>query len=253
MTDHSGMRLGRTAPTIAQRLRALPLVRYLPKVGLPEAPDEVHNAEGAPIAMLGNDVYGDCTFAALGNLRAIVSKLYGDGRSVPSDKIVAAYLKFTDGQDVGAVEQDVLSVAQKDGFDFGDADPWKLDAWAKVDLRDADLCRRAIHVFGALYLGVALPLSAQRQDVWDVGPRGTRGHGFRPGSWGGHALLWSGYARGVAGHLDLVTWGEVKPCTPGWLRAYGDEGYVALPRDLAIAAGIDHDKLIDDVNALRSQ
>lgn len=249
--NHSHLKLGRTAPSLELKLRALPLKRYMTQP-LPPAPPELHNADGAPIGMFGNDRYGDCTFAGMANIRAILSKLYGDGVAPPEDKVIAAYLAYTGGQDVGAVEQDVLNEAQRDGFDFGDTDgPWKLDAWAKVDLTDEDMCRSVIAVFGALYLGVSLPRAAQTQDVWDVGPNGaTRGRLYGPGGWGGHALLRSGWR--TQGNVDLVTWGMVKQTTPDWLDAYCDEGYVLLPRDLAVANGINHDALIADVQALRA-
>lgn len=249
MIDHSGMKLGRTAPTPRQRLRAMPITRYM-TAPLPPAPIELHNADGAPIGMFGNDRYGNCTFVGVANIRAILSKLCGEGTLAITDaEVIAAYLKFTDGQDVGAVEQDVLTMAQREGIDFGEPEPWHIDAWARVDLGDVELCRQLINLFGALYLGVSLPLAAQRQELWDVGPKGTRGRGYRPGSWGGHALLQSGYDK--HGAVDLVTWGMVKIATPAWMKGYADEGYVLLPRDLAIRSGIDHDQLIADINAVR--
>jgi len=57
---------------------------------------------------------------------------------------------------------------------------------------------QAIWLFGGAYIGVELPISAQRQDVWDV--PANPGPDDEPGSWGGHAVYLVGYdLRGMGG------------------------------------------------------
>ena len=46
--------------------------------------------------------------------------------------------------------------------------------------------RQSIALFGGVYIGLALPLTAQNQDVWDVVPNG--GANAEEGSWGGHCV-----------------------------------------------------------------
>src|SRR6266566_4014729 len=97
---HAGMKLGRIAPSAAHRLRAPALERYLTRPLL-IPPTESHNSVGAPIGMFGNDKYGDCTFAALANYRAICSHKEGASFPTTSAEVVKAYLDFTGGRDDG--------------------------------------------------------------------------------------------------------------------------------------------------------
>jgi hypothetical protein len=233
------MKLGRVKPTAEQKARALPLHRYMTR-RLPSAPAEVHNAEDAPISMWGNDQYGDCTFAALANFRAICAAKESERFPTRTQDVVDAYLAFTGGKDEGAVEHDVLALAQT-GVQLGGAEPWKLAAWCSVNLSDRETCRSLVALFWSLYLGVDLPLTAQEQEVWDI----AYGKRAQPGSWGGHALLWSGFQ--ADGTAELVTWGAVKLATPAWLATYCEEAYVLLDADRAAMAGVDWDALTADL------
>jgi hypothetical protein len=77
------------------------------------------------------------------------------------------------------------------------------------------------------YIGLALPISAQNQDVWAVPPGGSAGEGS-PGSWGGHAVPIVAYdSRG----LTVITWGATKRMTWQFLDTYCDEAYALLSQD----------------------
>ena len=79
---------------------------------------------------------------------------------------------------------------------------------------------------GGLYIGLALPLSAQREQTWDW--NGSLTGDDRPGSWGGHAV---DVVRYSAGSLTAVTWGRLQDLTwPFWDR-YVDEAYCILSND----------------------
>ena len=83
-------------------------------------------------------------------------------------------------------------------------------------------------LFGGLYLGAALPKSAQGQyragEAWQV----TNG-GRDAGTWGGHAM-WE--ARTVLHRRKkLVTWGGLQEATDAWDRAYVDEKMALVPAD----------------------
>src|SRR5581483_10970426 len=224
----------------------LPLKPYL-RAPLPPAPAEFYGSQGAALAMWGNSSYGDCTFAGLANFRAIVAARFGlPTPQTSEDKVVAAYLTFNKGQDVGCVEGDVLNAAMK-GIDLGGDEPFQLTAWATVDLNDVDLCKSAIALFGALYLGVELPLAAQSQSVW-VRPENFDGDNAI-GSWGGHCLLWSDFD--AQGNVGLPTWGMVKPATLDWVGAYSEEAHVLLPAWLAMEAGVKYEELVADYAALQ--
>src|SRR6185312_120177 len=101
------------------------------------------------------------------------------------DDIVGAYSAITGytpsrpETDQGAVELDVLAYWQRTGIAGH-----QIGAYASLDVLSMDHVRCAVNLFGGVYIGAALPLSAQSQTVWDVvdGPSGESG------TWGGHAM-----------------------------------------------------------------
>ncbi len=82
-----------------------------------------------------------------------------------------------------------------------------------------------VNLTGSLYVGVDLPLSAQRQTVWDVAPAGQHDSSYAPGSWGGHAMTMLGYDRL---HVTFITWGAVKIATIEWFRTYVSEAWAMI-------------------------
>ena len=93
-------------------------------------------------------------------------------------------------------------------------------------LHEYSLVRTATWLFGGLYIGIQLPLTAQTQETWDW-TRSLAGRA-RPGSWGGHAVNVVGYdARG----LTVVTWDQVKRLTWSFWDRYVDECYCILSKD----------------------
>lgn len=241
------LKLGRRAPTPEQMARAPRLTKYL-RAPLAPPPLSCKNTPGARIAMWGNDRYGLCTFAALANFRAICAAKEGFPFPTTEDEVVKAYFAFTGGADEGAVEHDVLNKALG-GLALGGPEPWRLAAWVAVDITDRETCRRLVADLWGLYLGCAMPLSAQSGGLWDCDPLALTGDAA-PGSWGGHALWWGDYDED--GTLGLVTWGMVQPATVPWLSAYCDEAYALLDEDRARAIGVDWDALVYDLEAARA-
>lgn len=238
------LKLGRHAPSAAQKALAPKLTKYM-RAPLPPPPLSCNNSDGALIAMWGNDRYGDCTFAALANFRAICAAKEKLPFPTVEGDVVKAYLAFTHGRDEGAVEHDVLNAASK-GLALGGSEPWRLAAWVSVDINDRETCRRLVADLWGLYLGCAMPLAAQSQRLWDCDPRNLSGDAA-PGSWGGHALWWADYEE--TGDSGLVTWGMVQKATPAWLSTYCDEAYALLDEDRAKMLGVDWDALVYDLQA----
>lgn len=239
---HAGMMLGRVRPTSKQRAMAPRFKDHMVAPPPPAPAGPFSGAIGAAIAMNGNDRYGNCTFAALANYRAIRAKLVGLGCGTQEAAVIAAYLAFTGGQDVGAVETEVLQGAVK-GYDFGD-EVYQIPVWAAVPLRDKALCESLIAVFGAIYIGMELPVSAQNQEIWTP----AKGRDGAPGSWGGHALLRSGWKFDADGKklVEYVTWGARKFGNEDFDGEYVDEGYVLVDADSAKAANVDYEGLVRD-------
>jgi hypothetical protein len=220
------MKLGKLPPK--HDVRTLRFGRY--SAALPPAPATCDYSEKVPAwPMLGNDQYGDCTFAGAAHL----SQCWADnaGRAfTPDDRaVVAEYLAFTAGQDTGCVELDVLKTWRAAGI-VGH----KIGAFAALDPADDEHLRQTVYLFGGAYLGVALPLSAENQGEWDVPPQGPIGRGS-PGSWGGHCVVVVAYnARGPI----VVTWGQLLQMTWAFYDTYVDEAYAILAQDFFSDANI---------------
>jgi hypothetical protein len=90
-----------------------------------------------------------------------------------------------------------------------------------------DHIKASVYIFGGCYIGLALPISAQTQNVWSVPPGSLQGPGA-PGSWGGHAVPVVAYD---SLGLTVVTWGALKQMTWGFWDAYCDESYGLLSPD----------------------
>lgn len=226
MIDHSAMQLGK-APAKHDD-RTLRLASYLPG-HLPPAPStHAWSPKVATWPMYANDLLGDCTAAAAAHMVQCWTANGSSEYRMPESDVVAFYEDSTGydpadpSTDQGGVELDVLNYWRKSGISGH-----KIGAYVSVPPTSGMLTRSGIFLFGGLYIGVALPISAQRQVVWDVPHGGARWEGA-PGSWGGHAIPVLDFdARG----LICVTWGAVKRMTWRFYRTYCDEAYAIIADD----------------------
>lgn len=224
--DPAQLRLGRKAR--AYDPRTLRLADYLKPGALPPVPDAIdYGAKVKDFGMLKNDQLGDCTVAGLlhANLvwlsQAAPAPAFSDAYAVSLYEQLCGYKPGDPSTDQGGVELDILKAWRK--APLGGV---QLDAFVSVNPRNWNQVKFALHRFGALYAGIALPLSAQTEDVW----RSTKDN---PGGWGGHCVILTAY-RDRANCLDedmltCVTWGANKGLTRPWLSAYCDELYAPLP------------------------
>jgi hypothetical protein len=245
-------KLGRKAA--AHDPRTLSLSKYiLPE--LPAAPSEVDFSDKVTKwGMMLNDKIGDCTVAACAHQIQQWTAATGKEQTPSDDSILSAYEAVsgyrpehpeTDG---GAEVLDVLKYWRK----LGIADH-KIGAFASVDPSNFDHVRAAVWIFGSAYLGLNLPKSAQKQDVWDVPAGGAIGPG-EPGSWGGHAVEVAGYSpKGVF----VVTWGALKLMTWDFFKTYCAEAYAIISQDFLADGktpnnGFDTKTLEDDLKMVTS-
>jgi hypothetical protein len=228
MADHSQMRLGKAAPR--HDPRTLQFASYLQTNVLPEPPASTDYTAKVtpPWGMMENDRYGDCTCAAAGHLIVEWSANAGTQAAVGDDAVIKAYSDITGfdpktgANDNGAVEVDVLNYWRKTGVGGH-----QIMAYAALEPGNANHVKDAIELFGGCYIGLALPITAQTQDVWAVPPGGPTGDGA-PRSWGGHAVPVVAYdARGCT----CVTWGDLKQMTWQFWNTYCDEAYAVLSGD----------------------
>lgn len=239
MADHSRMKLGKK-PRRYDR-RTLRLARYLTPA-LPPPPPSVTNSQGITNwGMMLNDNLGDCTIAGVAHAIQVWTLSQGNEATVP-DSTVLQYYEQWDGydpnnpdSDEGGVELDVLNDWRQQGFSGH-----PLLAFADPDPQDTLHVQQAIALFGGLYIGLSLPISAQTQDVWDVdtSPNG------QPGSWGGHCVFVPDYD---SDSLTCITWGAPKKMTWGFWGTYCDEAHALLSPDWQPPAGFDMAALQTDL------
>jgi hypothetical protein len=219
------MKLGKLP--VRTDVRTLRLARYVDTTKLPAPPpafDETAHVSDWP--MYGNDTIGDCTCAAAGHMiEAWTAAATGTAVEIGEQDVLSAFdhVKVVDPQtgEEGAVELDVLKYWRKTGIGGH-----RIGAFAGVPIHDHELVKTGTYLFGGVYLGIALPLTAQRQDVWDW--TGSLAGEAAPGSWGGHAV---DVVRYDADTLTFATWGTLKQMTWAFWDRYVDESYCLLSQD----------------------
>ena len=143
------------------------------KRALPSAPRSVDWTAKIPSwPMFSNDTLGDCTAAAAAHMIQCWTVNAGDAFTPTNAEVIAAYsatAHYVPGNpatDQGAVELDVLNFWRQQGIAGH-----KIAAYIAFSPQNFEHARQAINIFGGIYVGLALPLAAQNQDVWDVRPR----------------------------------------------------------------------------------
>lgn len=214
------MKLGRHLGVVHD-LRTLQLADYVEKRKLPAAPRRVTHS--TPVLRRGgyplfrNDSLGDCTCATAGHMELTWS--HGEVRLTDAE-VVAAYSKvsgYPAAGDNGAYVLDVLNLWRTVGVGGR-----RLHSFAALKLRDHQLVHTACWLFGGVYIGMALPVSAQAQvgRRWQVVKQDAE-----PGSWGGHAVH---VADSDEHGVTVITWGRKQRMAWDFWDAYVDEAYALV-------------------------
>ena len=203
------------------------------------------------VGMMRNDQIGDCTCAGVGHLVQTWTSITGAEVTISDDDIVAAYSAITGytpddpSTDQGAVLLDVLNYWRNTGIGGH-----KIGAYALVDHTNVVEVQTAMFLFGGLYTGAQLPMSAQSSigTLWSEVAAG----GTDRGSWGGHCL--AAVAYNPYG-ITYLTWGARQLATWAWENAYADEMYAIVSKDWVdgtkpAPSGFDLPKLQEYLGAL---
>ena len=206
--------------------------------------------------MMLNDTLGDCTCTAMGHEVQVATANHGHEVTVPDSAVLTAYEAvggYVPGQpntDQAANMLDVLKYWRATGVGGH-----KIAGFAQVNPLDWLEVRQGIAIFGGLYVGLALPTSAENQTTWSLAGAGPRPFAadFQPGSWGGHCVFVPAYT--AEGFLRCVTWGATKMLTRAWFRVICDEAYVVISDDWANGTttapnGLNMQQLLADLAAL---
>jgi hypothetical protein len=205
--------------------KTLPFSKYLTGE-LPSLASKVFREYLAPDAaklMYGNDEYGDCVWAAAANLIILTSSHTGNIVIPTLDDVLGAYSAVTGfdpktgANDNGTVVTQALEYLRTTGMAGH-----KILGWAQIDHKNQLHRELGVDYFGATFVGVRLPNSAQIQFAsggpWEV----TSDLSID----GGHAILHPGY--GYAGD-DYVTWARWdQKASAEWSSTFIDEEYVLI-------------------------
>jgi hypothetical protein len=240
MTDHSAMHLGKRAPVVDPHVPHL--FQHMMAVQPSPAVDWTKAVDSWP--MLANDQVGDCTCAAVYHMIQCWTANNSSSWKPTDAETLDLYSKVSNypKQDTGACEMDVLKYWAKTGVP-GDNTVDQV-SFCHLFQQNLDEIRLSIEWFGGSYLGFALPLAAQTQDVWDVTGDGKTG-AAAPGSWGGHAVCAVAYE---PDGFTIVTWGALKKVTNAFMQAYCEEAYGVVSYEWLADSGISPPGL--DWNAL---
>jgi hypothetical protein len=206
------------------------------------------------LSMMLNDQLGDCTVAAIGSAIESWTSSAQPSEAVLSDAVVLQVYKAVSGYDGtpdtdnGAACADVLRYWYDTPI-AGHA----LSAFASLRPGNHADIMNAIWLFGACYIGVQLPLTAQT-GPWDVAEGASILTGnSAAGSWGGHCITIVAYDQQG---LTCVTWGALKTMTWRFWDSYCDEAFGILSKDWVETSGnspsgFDYEKLMADMAALK--
>lgn len=182
-----------------------------------------------PLGMMLNDQLGDCTIAAVAHQVQTWSGANGSPAIAPDDIVLGYYSKW-DGYvqgdsstDNGGVELDVLNKWRKEGFAFSGS-THSILSFTEVNPKNHAHSKSGVAFFGGLYIGVALPLTAQGQSQWLLQIGASSDQSAR-GSWGGHAVPVIGYNENG---VFVLSWGQVIFVSWAFWDEYVDEAYCLI-------------------------
>jgi hypothetical protein len=189
--------------------------------------------------MDGNNVYGDCTIAAVAHAITVYSGLIGKRKIWPRKSVIKLYFHLTGGIDSGLNELDVLNYWRSNKIDRDE-----IFAYTSIDVRNHTHIKQAIQLFGGVYLG----FQVQQNCIEEF----NAGQPWVPGRLTneGHAVFAVGYDEN---ELTVLTWGSTQKATWGWWDECVDEAYAILSPEAQkpdFAPGFDFEQLkadLDDV------
>ena len=235
-------KLGKLDAKVPVGLKALAEYQTSP---FPAAPEKLDVPAVNNWQMLGNDQYGDCTFAGIAHAKMATAQALGLGEVPPTtQEVVDAYLKFTSGQDNGAVEADLLKYWQTN-----DILNSKLEAYAPANYTDLDEIKNVIAHYGLTYIGIRVPALCQQQFMqhqpWELSNTPADNELI-----GGHCIILVGYD---SQYFYGITWGQVQKIEYTWLQYYIDEAWALITPEIAQKgeyANINLDELKQDLSKL---
>jgi hypothetical protein len=186
--------------------------------------------------MDGNDDFGDCVEAEYDHHVCLWAKHTGKPYTNSRSAVLGAYTALTGFNALDpATDQGTNMLAANRYWVSTGMYGVKADAFVSVDPQNDFEVETSIAFYGGMDIGLQLPLSAQAQTFngpWTV----TSGADAKPGSWGGHCALVTGY-NVTRGALWVATWGGLQLMTWDFFHTYCDEAYTFLSHEWTAASG----------------
>jgi hypothetical protein len=171
--------------------------------------------------MFANDKYGCCVISGQAHLSLRFESFeQGEIISITDDDVTHQYFYESGGEDTGLNMLDALKIWRKEGW-YAGGKPYNIYGFAQVDPNNHDNVKYAIYLLRGIYIGLALPMSAQDQSIWDVDYT-SKGES---GTWGGHCVSIKAYNE--IGPI-CITWGREQQMTWEFLDRYCDEAYAIV-------------------------
>jgi hypothetical protein len=183
-------------------------------------------------------------------MEMVWSRIAAQPKDFNEQQVLDLYNRCNNGADDGCTELFVLNEWRHNGL----ADS-KIYAYAEVPTADPLLVKQAAYLFSGLYIGIAMPVTAQAQvqaqQSWDVVANGPAAQAW---SWGGHAVSIVGYDDTG---LVCVTWGRLQRMTWAFWQQYVEEAWAIIPEDFEqlpvgqrIVGALDFTQLVNDLQAI---
>lgn len=224
---------------------------------IPPPPSEVSwvTKVPGPWPMLLNDQLGDCVPAAMLHMIqqwtyfASSKQVVGTNAQVQQlYEAIGGYVPGDPSTDNGCDMQVALAYWKSNGL----MGAHKILGWATVDWSNIEEVFQAIELFGNVFVGISLPITAQGENDWTVSRGGVYTPNGTPGSWGGHCIP---YMAASPFSRTCITWGEALKLSPNFSLDYVEEMYVVASADWfsvqgSTPSGLDKAALLADMALL---
>src|ERR1017187_1505267 len=178
--------------------------------------------------MACNDRLGCCTISGAIHMSQVQALLAKVPWSYVGDAVTeSVYFGLTGGQDTGLQLSQVIEYLSKPN-----ALNYQIVGAASVDIEDFDLMSTVLYNFGALYLALQLPTSAEVDFAKHLPWNGLSG----PIA-GGHCVVGNGTSNVLTvpvtkqTHLlDIFTWASDTECDKAFWQKYGVQAIVVIPK-----------------------
>ena len=220
------------------RGRTLRLSDYIGKITLAQTPQEVSWIVKVPHwPMYLNDQLGDCVVAAMGHMvdqwtyySTGSETLLTNAQILKGYEDIGGYVPGNPNTDNGCDMLTALKYWKSHGLAGH-----KIQAYMAINPKNIEEVKLSVELFGNVFLGVQLPLSAQGENDWTVPLGGIYSSDGQPGGWGGHCIPVM-----AASPLtrSCITWGSLLKMSANFFADYADEAYAVLSPEWITKRGL---------------